>query len=70
MRYGDAAERRDHLDRIVERLALEDEQARYAALSASIDEMFSQGRNVPEELRSEHTALAIKLKLKKVLKPK
>jgi DNA primase len=65
VRYGDAAERREHLERIVERLALEDEQARYAALSASIDEMFSQGKHVPEELRSELGELAVKLKLKK-----
>ncbi len=65
VRYGDAAERREHLDRIVERLALEDEQTRYAALSASIDEMFSQGKHVPEDLRSELGELAVKLKLKK-----
>jgi len=64
VRYGDSAERREHLDRIVERLALDDEQARYAALSASIDEMFSQGK-VPDELLTEFNELAAKLKLKK-----
>ena len=66
VRYGDTAERREHLDRIVERLVLEDEQARYSALSASIDDMFTRGVNVPEDLRNEFNALAAKLKLGKL----
>ncbi len=65
VRYEDVQERRAHLDRIIERLALEDEQARYAELSRSIDEMFLAGQAVPDELRMEFNALAAKLKLKK-----
>jgi DNA primase len=65
VRYGDAAERREHLDRIVERLALDGERERYAALDRSINETLGRGDSVSPELRSEFNALAAKLKLKK-----
>ncbi len=63
--YGDADERRAHLDRVVERLEREDEEARLGELSRSIDELFAAGSAVPEELRTEFKELAAKLKLKK-----
>ncbi|HUA08676.1 MAG TPA: DNA primase [Candidatus Acidoferrales bacterium] len=62
VRYGDSDERRAHLNRIVERLTLEDEANRYAELSRSIDEMFEAGRSVPGELMGEFEALKLKLK--------
>jgi len=65
VRYGDSAERREHLDRVAERLLLENEKVRYESLSRSIDDMFNRGMSVPSELRSEFNALAAKLKLKK-----
>ena len=65
VRYGDVEERRAHLDRVVDRLQREDEEARLAELSRSIDELFVAGRAVPEELRTEFNELAAKLKLKK-----
>lgn len=65
VRYGDADERRAHLDRVVERLQRGDEEARFAELSRSIDELFVAGRAVPEDLRTEFNELAAKLKLKK-----
>jgi hypothetical protein len=51
-----------HLDRIVERLTLEDEASRYAELSRSIDEMFETGKSIPGELMGEFERLKLKLK--------
>lgn len=62
VRYGDRDERRAHLDRIVQRLELEDERERYRQLSQRIDELFSEGRPVSEEMRDEFDRLATKLK--------
>ncbi len=62
VRYGDAAERRAHLDRVVERLQREDDEARYAALSRSIDEMFLAGQPVPHDLLEQFEAAKLKLK--------
>jgi DNA primase len=62
VRYGDSDERRAHLDRIVERLTLEDETDRYAELSRSIDELFQAHKPVPTELLAEFNSLASKLK--------
>jgi DNA primase catalytic core len=62
VRYGDSDERRAHLNRIIERLALEDEEQRYADLSRSIDQLFEAGEPVPIELRTEFNTLASKLK--------
>lgn len=62
VRYGDSQERRAHLDRVVERLELDDERRRYRELSDLIDERLSNGSAVPEELRGEFEALVAKLK--------
>ncbi len=62
VRYGDREERRAHLERVVQRLELEDEQERYRQLSQQIDQQFSEGRPVSEEMRNEFDRLATKLK--------
>ncbi|HEY1866825.1 MAG TPA: DNA primase [Candidatus Cybelea sp.] len=62
VRYGDTEERRAHLERVVERLQLEDERRRYRELSDLIDERLAGGNTVPEELRGEFEALVAKLK--------
>jgi DNA primase len=62
VRYGHSEERRAHLERVVERLQLEDERRRYRELSDLIDERLTSGKAVPEELRGEFEALVAKLK--------
>ncbi len=62
VRYGDTEERRAHLQRVVERLQLEDERRRYRELSDLIDERLADGKMVSEELRGEFEALVAKLK--------
>ncbi len=62
VRYGDSDERRAHLDRIVERLSLEDEASRYAEISRSIDKIYESGQSVPDELMGEFERLKLKLK--------
>jgi hypothetical protein len=62
VRYGDTEERRAHLERVVERLQLEDERRRYRELSDLIDERLADGKSVSEELRGEFEALVAKLK--------
>lgn len=62
VRYGGTDERRAHLERVVERLRLEDERRRYRELSDLIDERFANGIEVSEELRGEFEALVAKLK--------
>jgi len=62
VRYGDSEERRAHLERVVERLQLEDERRRYRELSDLIDERLASGNTVSEELRGEFEALVAKLK--------
>jgi DNA primase len=62
VRYGDTEERRAHLDRVVERLRLEDERRRYRELSDLIDDRLSSGERVSDELRGEFEALVAKLK--------
>ena len=51
VRYGSIEERRAHLDRVIERLHLDDERRRYRELSDLIDDRFANGKSVPEELR-------------------
>lgn len=60
--YEDSAARRAHLERVVERLQLDDERVRYQELSRRIDELLSAGENVSSELRGEFDALVAKLK--------
>ncbi len=62
VRYGDSEERRAHLERVVERLQLENERKRYRELSDLIDDRLTSGESVPEELRGEFEALVAKLK--------
>ncbi|HVN68064.1 MAG TPA: DNA primase [Candidatus Binatia bacterium] len=62
VRYGNSEDRRAHLERVVERLQLEDERQRYRELSNLIDDRLASGEGVPEELRGEFEALVAKLK--------
>jgi DNA primase len=62
VRYGDTEERRAHLERVVERLKLEEERKRYRELSDLIDDRLAGGETVSEELRGEFEALVAKLK--------
>jgi len=62
VRYSDSDERRAHLERVVERLQLDDARRRYRELSRSIDEHLSAGRQVSAQLRDEFDALVAKLK--------
>ncbi len=61
-RYGDAAERRGHLDRVVEHLQLDDARARYQELSRAIDDRLTAGESVSDELRREFDELVARLK--------
>jgi hypothetical protein len=62
VRYGSPGERREHLERVVDRLQLEDVRKRYQELSHLIDELATARHPVPTELRGEFDALATKLK--------
>lgn len=62
VRYGDTQDRRAHLERVVERLRLDDERERYQVLSHLIDDRLASGERVPAELRGEFEALVAKLK--------
>jgi len=62
VRYGDTDQRRAHLERVVDRLRLQDERQRYRELSDLIDHQLADGRAVPQELRGEFEALVAKLK--------
>jgi DNA primase len=62
VRYGDTQERRAHLERVVERLRLDNERERYRELSDIIDSRWVNGEAVSEDLRSEYEALVAKLK--------
>ncbi len=62
VRYGDTEERRAHLERVVERLRLDNERERYRELSHLIDERLAGGEQVSEELRGEFETLVAKLK--------
>ena len=54
--------RRAHLERVVERLRLEDERERYRELAHLIDDRLAGGESVSQELRGEFEALVAKLK--------
>ncbi len=62
VRYGDSEDRRAHLERVVERLQLEDERQRYQELSHQIDDRLTSGESISAELRGEFEALVAKLK--------
>jgi len=60
--YGDSQDRRAHLDRVIERLRLDDAQQRYRELSRMIDDDLASGRPVAPDVRGEFEALVAKLK--------
>jgi DNA primase catalytic core len=60
--YGGADERRALLDRVVERLQLDDDKTRYQELSREIDRLYAAGQPVPDALRGEFDALVGRLK--------
>ena len=62
VRYADSGQRRAHLERVAERLQLEDERRRYQELSRRIDELLTAGQAVSADLRGEFEALVTKLK--------
>ena len=62
VRYGDSEDRRAHLERVVERLHLDDERQRYRELSHQIDTRLASGEGVSAELRVEFEELVAKLK--------
>ncbi len=62
VRYGDSEERRAHLERVVERLQLEEERRRYRELSDLIDDRIAGGQEVSQDLRGEFESLVAKLK--------
>ena len=68
VRYADSDERRAHLERVVERLTLEDDRQRYGDVRGQIDELFTAGHAVPPELRDELEALDVKLNRKTLKK--
>jgi DNA primase len=68
--YTDSDERRAHLERVVERLQLDDERERYRELSLKIDELATAGQNISTELRGEYDSLVAKLKNRKEVKVK
>jgi len=50
------------LNRVVERLQLEDERRRYREVSDQIDDQLTSGQAISEELRGEFETLVAKLK--------
>ena len=62
VRYEDSAQRRNHLDRVVERLQLEADRVRYQELSRRIDETLMAGAPIADELRREFAELVSRLK--------
>lgn len=62
VRYADPAQRRAHLERVVERLQLEDADRRYQELSRQIDELITSGQVIGPDLRTEYDTLVAKLK--------
>jgi len=63
VRFVDTQARRAHLDRIVERLAREDDERRKRELDALIAELLCAGKQVPKEERDEYQRLVEKLDL-------
>lgn len=61
-RYEGSAQRRAHLERVVQRLHLDDDRQRYKELDALTNELLNQGQPISEELRREFEELTGKLK--------
>ncbi len=62
VRYENREERRAHLDRVVDRMQLDDRRMRYQELSHQIDDLVTAGQPVEDGLRSEFDALVTELK--------
>ncbi len=62
LRYAGTDERRAHLERIAQRLELQNQRRRYQEVDHRINELTSAGSAVPEELKSEYFELVGKLK--------
>lgn len=62
VRYENRDERKAHLDRVVDRMQLDDRQKRYQELSHQIDALVTAGQPVENGLRSEFDALVTELK--------
>jgi DNA primase len=60
--YAGTEDRRSHLERIVERLALDDDRGRYRELSEAMNRHFVAGETISEEMRAEFESLVAKLK--------
>jgi DNA primase len=63
VRFVDTQARRAHLDRIVERLALDDDERRKRELDVRIAELLCAGKQVPKAERDEYQHLVEKLDL-------
>lgn len=62
VRFAGSDQRREYLDRLIQRFASDDEQHRARELDEQIAALFEAGQPVPEELREEHAALYARLK--------
>ena len=60
--YEDSEQRRAHLERVVERLQLDDDRRRYQELSRHIDELVTAGEHVSKDMRDEFDQLVGRLK--------
>ncbi len=60
--YAGSEDRRAHLERIVERLALDDERGRYRALNETIDRRMAAGESIPDDMWAEFKSLTARLK--------
>ncbi len=62
VRFNDTEARRDFLERLVERFAIDDQRKRFRELSAEIDRLYDAGEAIPPAVREEYAALAAKVK--------
>ena len=62
VRYASREDRKAHLDRVVDRMQLDDRRKRYQELSQQIDVVVAAGQPVEDGLRSEFDALVAELK--------
>jgi DNA primase catalytic core len=64
VRYRDTEERRAHLERIAKSIEHGEAERRYRELRRRIDEAFTAGEPIPEELRIESETLLSKIQMK------
>ncbi|MDQ6826378.1 MAG: DNA primase [Candidatus Eremiobacteraeota bacterium] len=62
LRYAGTDERRAHLERVADRLELQDRKRRYEEIDRRINELSATGVPVPEDLKREYFELVGKLK--------